>query len=114
MKENSKLIGNLYLAKEDFHTFELGYVFNRKYQGQGYATESAKALLDYAFKDLGARHILAMCNPENTPSWKLFERLNMRREGLLLQNIYFKTDINDEPIWVDTYEYAILKTEWFK
>jgi len=31
---------------------------------------------------------------------------------LLLQNIYFKTDINGEPLWLDTFEYAILRSEW--
>jgi RimJ/RimL family protein N-acetyltransferase len=36
----------------------------------------------------------------------------MRREGHLLQEIYFKTDANNQPIWKDTYEYAILATEW--
>jgi [ribosomal protein S5]-alanine N-acetyltransferase len=112
LKENRKLIGNLYLGKGDFDTWELGYVFNRKYQGHGYATESAKAILDYAFTHLGARRIIAMCSPKNDHSWKLLERLHMRREGLLLQNIYFKTDINGEPIWFDTYEYAMLKAEW--
>lgn len=112
LKENKKLIGNLYLGKGDFDTWELGYVFNRKYQGQGYATEGAKVLLDYAFAHLGARRIIAMCSPKNDPSWKLLERLRMRREGLLLQNVYFKTDSNGDPIWLDTYEYAILKSEW--
>lgn len=112
LKGTEKLIGNLYLCKEDFDTWELGYVFNRKYQGQGYATESAKAIIDYAFTHLGARRIIAMCNPKNNHSWRLLERLNMRREGLLLQNIYFKTDVNNNPIWLDTYEYAILKSEW--
>lgn len=114
LKENGKLIGNLYLCKGAFDTWELGYVFNRKYQGKGYATESAKALLDYAFKHLGARRIIAMCSRENERSWKLLERLHMRREGLLLQNIYFKTDSNGMPVWLDTYEYAILKEEWCK
>lgn len=114
IKENGKLIGNLYLGKGDFNAWELGYVFNRRYQGQGYATESARALLGYAFAQLGARRIIAMCNPENDRSWKLMERLNMRREGLLLKNIYFKTNSNGEPIWLDTYEYAILKSEWVK
>jgi len=114
LKENGKLIGNLYLCKGAFDTWELGYVFNRKYQGKGYATESAKALLDYAFKHLGARRIIAMCSRENERSWKLLERLHMRREGLLLQNIYFKTDSSGMPVWLDTYEYAILKEEWCK
>lgn len=112
LKGTEKLIGNLYLGKEDFNTWELGYVFNRKYQGQGYATESAKALLDHAFTQLGARRIIAMCNPKNDHSWRLLERLHMRREGHLLQNIYFKTNSNGEPVWLDTFEYAILRTEW--
>ena len=113
-KENGKVIGNLSFIKGDFDTWELGYVFNRKYQGNGYATESAKKLVDYAFSNLGARRIIAMCSPLNTRSWKLLERLKMRREGLLLQNVYFKTDDYGQPIWLDTYEYGILKSEWNK
>lgn len=112
LKETGKLIGNLYLGKSDFDTWELGYVFNRDYQGQGLAYESAKALLDYAFEHLGARRIVAMCNPDNHRSWKLMERLSMRREGLLMQNIYFKKNEAGEPIWLNTYEYGILKDEW--
>lgn len=55
-----------------------------------------------------------MYNPLNESSWKLLERLGMRREGYLVQNIYFKKDNNDQPIWVDTFEYGILATEWLK
>ncbi len=114
LKSNSKMIGNLYFNKQDFDTFELGFVFNRTYQGNGYATESAQALMDHAFEHWYARRIIAMCNPENTNSWHLLERLHMRREGVLLQNIYFRTAPDGSPIWQDTFEYAILKTEWKK
>lgn len=112
LKENSKLIGNFYLEKDEFNTYELGYVFNRRFQKQGYATEGALALLDHAFSELDARRIIAQCNPNNAASWKLLERLKFRREGHLLQNIYFKTDAENNPIWLDTYEYALLKFEW--
>jgi [ribosomal protein S5]-alanine N-acetyltransferase len=112
LKEDDRLIGNLYLGKGDFDTWELGFVFNGKYQGHGYAAESAEALIDDAFSNRGARRIIAMCNPKNIRSVKLIERLGMRREGLLLQNIYFKTNSDGEPIWLDTLEYAMLKTEW--
>lgn len=112
LKVNRKMIGNIYLEKGDYDTFELGYVFNGSYQGQGFATESAKAVLHHAFSNLDARRVIAMCNPENAASWKLLERLGLRREGHLLKNIYFKTDDRNEPVWLDTYEYAILKTEW--
>ena len=40
------------------------------------------------------------------------ERLGMRREGFLVKNIFFKSDVNGKPIWQDTYEYGILKEEW--
>lgn len=114
LKDSGKLIGNLYFCKGDFDAFELGYVFNKNYQKSGYASESVKALLDYAFANLGVRRVVAMCNPINTSSWKLLERLKFRREGHLIKNIYFKKDSNNNPIWQDTYEYAVLNEEWFK
>ena len=112
LKETGKVIGELLFKKMEFDTWELGYVFNPRYKGKGLAFESAKALLDHAFREMGARRIVAMCNPDNEASWKLMERLSMRREGLMLQNIYFKTDEAGEPIWLDTLEYGILKDEW--
>ena len=112
LKDCGKLIGNIYLCKQDFDTWELGYVFNQNYQGMGYATEASGFLIDDVFKNHNARRITAMCNPLNTQSWKLLERLGFRREGHLIQNIYFKKDENGNPIWSDTYEYAILFSEW--
>lgn len=93
------------------HSIITKRLINSIFQGLGYATESAKALIDYAFAQLGARRIIAMCDPKNFSSWLLLERLQMRREGTLLQNIYFKFDGNGNPIWKDTYENAILKSE---
>lgn len=112
LKDNNKLIGNVYFAERDFDAWEIGYVFNSAYQKNGYATESCIRVIDYAFKELNARRITAHCDPKNPNSWKLLERLKMRREGCLKENIYFFKDENDQPIWKDTYEYGILKTEW--
>lgn len=112
LKDANKLIGNIYLAERDFDTWELGFVFNPKYQGKGYAAESASAVVDHAVNSLNARRIIAMCNPQNTRSWRLLERLGFRREGHLRQNIYFKTGADGKPIWLDTYEYGLLASEW--
>jgi ribosomal-protein-alanine N-acetyltransferase len=53
-----------------------------------------------------------MCNPINSASWKLMERLGMRREGHFMQKAFFKRDEKGEPMWHDAYEYAILSDEW--
>ncbi len=112
LKEENKVIGNLYFHKEEFETYELGYVFNKAYWSKGYAYESVHALLAYAFDEKNVRRVTALCNPLNTRSWRLLERLGMRREGTLLQNIWFKTDEKGNPIWCDTYEYGLLQSEW--
>ena len=114
LKSSEKLIGNIYLAEQAFETWELGYVFNADFLGNGYATEAVSALISYAFEERNAHRIVAMCNPLNERSWRLLERIGMRREGWLLQNIYFKKDAQGFPIWQDTYEYAVLRTEWIK
>ena len=114
LQENGKLIGNIYFEKQDFDTWELGYVFNQNFQGKGYATEAARALINDAFINQDAHRVLAMCNPENTASWKLMERLNMRREAHHIKNVWFFKDENGNPIWQDTFKYALLKEEWMK
>lgn len=114
LQDTGKLIGNIYLAKTEFDTWELGYVFNKEYQRKGYATEAAKGLVNDLFIHHNAHRVIAMCNPLNTASWKLLERLGMRREGCLMKNIWFFKDENDNPIWQDTYEYAVLKDEWLQ
>lgn len=117
LKDNNKLIGNIYFERQEpkeFANWEIGYVFNPKYYGMGYAAESCRAVIDYGFKNLKVRRVVAMCNPENISSWKLLERLKMRREGYLRKNIFFKLNEKGEPNWTDTYEYAILADEWEK
>lgn len=108
LKDGGKMIGNVYLGKRDFDSLEIGFVFNRKYWGCGYAAESCKLLIDRAFSN-GAHRIYAECDPCNTASWKLLEKLGFRREAHLRQNVYFWKDGQGKPIWKDTYVYAILR-----
>jgi RimJ/RimL family protein N-acetyltransferase len=112
LQDSGKLIGNIYMNEQDFDTWELGYVFNMHFLGKGYATEAANAVIHEAINHQNARRIIAFCSPLNKPSWRLLERLGLRREGHLLKNIYFKKDPAGDPIWLDTYEYGILADEW--
>jgi RimJ/RimL family protein N-acetyltransferase len=108
LKSTGKVIGNVYLKQQDFDTWELGYVFNAHFQGNGYAAEAAGTLVDSVFRDFAAHRVYAQCNPLNVKSWQLLERLGFRREGHLIQNVWFKKDSAGQPIWCDTYVYAKL------
>lgn len=114
LKTTEELIGNVYLSEQDFDTWEIGYVFNPHFWGKGYATEAMQAVVRYAFIEGRARRVVAHCNPENPASWRLLERLHLRREGHLRQNIWFKKDAQGQPVWLDTYDYGLLRDEWEK
>ena len=59
LKKCGKLIGNIYLSKRDYGTWELGYAFNERFHRKGYATEAARAMLDDVFTYCGARRVFA-------------------------------------------------------
>lgn len=106
-KSDSRLIGHIYFGNREFGARELGYVMNRAYWRQGYASEACTALLKRAF-ECGLHRAYAECDPINTASWRLLERCGFRREAHLKKNIYFQTDENGRPVWKDTYIYAKL------
>lgn len=117
LKDSGKLIGNTYFQQQEpqeFLTWEVGYVFNPAYGSKGYATEAARAMLKLGFEQLHAHRIVAMCNPENSPSWRLLERLGMRREGHFLKKAWFKRDEQGNPLWHNAYQYAMLAEEWME
>ena len=107
LRSDRKLIGNVYLGKRDCSALEPGYVFNRRYWGQGYAEESCTALIRKAFSE-GIHRIYAECDPCNAASWKLLERLGFTREAHFRRNVFFWRDEDGEPIWKDTFGYSIL------
>jgi [ribosomal protein S5]-alanine N-acetyltransferase len=84
----------------------LWYTLRPDCWGQGYATEAARALVTYGFSELGLHRVQADCDPDNAPSWRLLERLGMRREAHHLEWVWHKQR------WVDSYEYAVLAREW--
>jgi ribosomal-protein-alanine N-acetyltransferase len=57
---------------------DLGYRFIKKYWGNGYATEAAKACLDYGFKILDLQEIIATAMKENSASVNVFHKLGLK------------------------------------
>lgn len=107
LKQNHKVIGNIYFGKRDFEARELGYVLNNGYLHKGIGTEACRAFLDNAFSN-GVRRVYAECSPDNTASWKLMEKLGLAREAHFKKNVSFHNDENGKPIYWDTYVYAKL------
>ena len=86
---------------------ELGWVLHPAHQGRGYATEALTEVLRLCFEVLGLRRVTAGCFAANEPSWRLMERLGMRRETHTLRESLHRTDG-----WLDGLEYALLADEW--
>ena len=57
----------------------LGWILDKRYWGNGYAQEAARGLMDWARENLGVRRFIAYCDSENAASYRLMERLGMRR-----------------------------------
>lgn len=122
LKENGKVIGEIDAYPESgephqdeksvLDNFSPCWMLNKDYHGKGYAYEAAYAFFDYLFGEKGARRIYAYTEDYNVPSQKLCEKLGMRREGLFKEFVSFVNDADGNPIYENTYQYAILKKEW--
>lgn len=86
---------------------ELGWTFDPAYTGQGLATEAVRALVDLSFGALALRRVYAVCFADNEPSWRLMERIGMRREQHLV-----KEALHRSGEWLDSLGYALLAEEW--
>ncbi|MFJ1924158.1 MULTISPECIES: GNAT family N-acetyltransferase [unclassified Streptomyces] len=73
---------------QQFDEVELGWTFRAEHWGHGYATEAARACLDWGFATLDADYFTALIRPGNTPSVKVAERLGFapRRQDELYGN----------------------------
>ena len=103
-----RLIGRCGLGLTDPAIGEaiLWYTLHPAHWRRGYATEAARGLVDFGFRELRLHRIWADCDPRNVASWRLLETLGMRRKGHLRENARIKGE------WVDSLIYAVLAREW--
>ena len=59
---------------------EIGYRLARAAWGQGYATEAAHAVRDFAFQTLGIKRLIAIIDPANAASIRVAEKIGMHYE----------------------------------
>jgi RimJ/RimL family protein N-acetyltransferase len=101
------LVGEVSLIwrSEEARQGELGWILHPNYQGRGYAREAVAAVLELAFHQADLHRVYARCDGRNEPSWRLMERLGMRREAHFHEHAIFKGG------WDDEMYYALLRRE---
>ncbi|TKD72547.1 GNAT family N-acetyltransferase [Pseudalkalibacillus hwajinpoensis] len=85
---------------------ELAYILHPERWGLGYASEAARTLLTFSFVELGLHKVSATCNPDNIGSKRVLERIGMKQEGVL------RDDLKMRDGWRDSLLFSILETEW--
>ena len=112
LKKDDFIIGDVFALRENEDTYNVGWHFNKRFEGKGFACEAAAGLLDYLFREAGARRIYGFVEDDNIRSKRLCERLGMRREGCFKEFVTFVNNPDASPKYEDTCVYAILEKEW--
>ena len=118
-RHDGTLIGDFMLRRQDAwaqtavairaagQEVELGWVLDPAHTGLGYATEAVEELLRYSFEELRVHRVIASCFAANVASWRLMERLGMRREAHTRRDALHRSGQ-----WLDSFSYALLADEW--
>ncbi|MBU9683545.1 GNAT family N-acetyltransferase [Burkholderia gladioli] len=108
LRESRGMIGEvgMYIESGSKQTCDIGWSLNRAFCGQGYATEAAKWLIEFAFRERRLHRITSNASTQNTESIRLMERLGMRREGTTRESMLV------HGVWHDEHRYAMLSREW--
>lgn len=105
-KLSQKMIGYILFNEGDPGVYEIGWIFNRSWWRRGYAYEACKALVDDAFRELGAHKIFAEAI-DGVKSVGLMKKLGMTLEG-----IQRSQTLDNAGNWADLYFYGLLREEW--
>ncbi len=85
---------------------EVGFMVHPHHGGRGYTTEASRELLRIAFDDVGMHRVIGQVESRNKASRRVLEKLGMREEAHLVENVFVKGE------WQDEVTYAILDREW--
>ena len=108
MKQSNNLIGGCGIHFTSISNKEgsIGYCYDKQYWGNGFASEVAKAILNFGFNELGLHRIFATCHPDNIGSARVMQKIGMQKEGRLREHKFQKGS------WRDSFIYSILDYEY--
>jgi RimJ/RimL family protein N-acetyltransferase len=91
LKDSGELIGDcgrILQEVEGTNYVEVGYHVRRDLWGNGYATEAARACMEYAFAKLGVARVISMIRPENMQSRRVAEKNGLSCEKIIFWRGY--------------------------
>lgn len=90
LKQTGEMIGQCGVTRQLWNgeeMLEVGYLFRHSHWHQGYATEAARACMEYAFNVLGASEVCSIIRNNNIPSQRVALRNGMRKaEGVMVKH----------------------------
>jgi RimJ/RimL family protein N-acetyltransferase len=100
-RADETLIGSaeLHIESAEHHRGTMGYLIAPEAQGRGYATEAARAVLDFGLTEGGLHRITATCDPENVGSNRVLEKIGMSREGHLRDHFLIRGEWRDRLLY---------------
>ena len=108
LKTSGRVIGqcNLGVISKDDKQGEIGYVVSPAFARQGFATEAARAVVEYGFTMVDLHRITARIDTRNPASAAVAAKLGMRREAEFIEAEFFKGE------WSSAWVYACLRADW--
>ncbi|MFG2057942.1 GNAT family N-acetyltransferase [Micromonospora sp. NPDC048930] len=98
-------MGTLTVESPQHRRGEIGYVVHADHWGRGLGTEIAGLLLRLAFEQVGLHRVEATTRPDHVASYRVLEKIGMRREGISRDHLLVRGQ------WWDSVRYAILATD---
>ena len=108
LKGTRELIGNCGIRRNPDRNgeAEIGYELAPTHWGKGYATEAARVLVNFGFRELGIERVSSWCIAENTPSARVLTRLGFQPVCQRRHGEFFKGR------WWDTLHFALAREAW--
>ena len=108
LSSSGTLLGDVALrtSRVEVGQAELGFTFASAHQGQGYATEAVRAVVQYAFGQLAIHRVFSRTDARNLRAQRLLERIGFRQDSEFRERTWFKG------AWATDILYAQLESEW--